>query len=50
MGKRRVTLMIDDNVDKKILNRVANRLVKTKAHVSYSQIVVEILKREFKLK
>jgi len=50
MSKRRVTLLIADDVDKKILNRMANRIAKTHKHISYSQICDEIFRREFKIK
>ena len=45
---KRITIMIDDDLDKKLRLLQAKEIQKTNASVSYSQIINEILRKQVK--
>jgi len=45
---RRITIMLEDNLVKKIRNKQAKEIMKSKKSVSFSQIVNNTLKKYFK--
>jgi len=45
---RRITIMLEDNLVKKIRNKQAKEIIKSKKSVSFSQIVNNALKKYFK--
>ncbi len=48
MGRRRTTIMIDDEMFKKLTHRMANRIAKTSDACSFSTICNEVFQKEFK--
>ncbi len=45
---RRVTILIDDNLDKKLRSLQAKEITKTTQYVSYSKIVNGIIRKNLK--
>jgi len=50
LGRRRTTIMIDDEAFEKLTERMADRIAKTSDACSFSKICNEIFTKEFKLK
>ncbi len=48
MGRRRTTIMIEDEAFEKLTNRMADRIAKTSNACSFSKICNEIFAKEFK--
>lgn len=49
MGRRRTTIMIEDEAYEKLNNRMADRIAKTSDACSFSTICNEIFLKEFKI-
>ena len=50
MMAKRTTMMIDDDVDKKIRSLRAKLILETSKNVSYSQVINELLRKSLKQK
>jgi hypothetical protein len=45
---KRITIMIDDEIDKKLHLIQAKQIAKTRSSVSYSQIINDMLRKQLK--
>jgi predicted transcriptional regulator len=45
---KRITIMIDDDIDKKLRLIQAKQISKTQSSVSYSSVINEVLRRQLK--
>ncbi len=45
---KRITIMIDDDIDKKLRLIQAKQISKTNSSVSYSSVINEVLRRQLK--
>ena len=45
---KRVTIVIDDNLDRKIRNLQAKQIQTNEKNVSYSQVINQLLRKELK--